>query len=298
MDVVFIFNGLGNQMSQYAFYLQKKRYNENTIFILDKKSRNEHNGFELTTVFGIEYNDTLKKQILYYLFRFLEMQRFKLAMHPVKRLLKYLGFELHKEVENYDFQQEYLDSPPSGSVRFLQGGWHSEKYFINIRHELSEVFNFKEDDDKKLKAYLCEIKNSESVSIHLRRGDYISNEFNYNKYGSVCSLAYYTTAISEIKKLIPNPKFFVFSNDISWVKENSIFKGMTVVDGFSGKESWKDMFLISRCKHNINSNSSFSWWSAWLNKNKNKNVIVPYYFINQVETKDFYPEDWIKLVDY
>ncbi len=297
MDVVLIFNGLGNQMSQYAFYLQKKRYNENTIFILDKKSRSEHNGFELTIVFGIDYKNTLKKQILYYVFRFLEVQRFKLVMYPFKKLLKYFGFELHSEVENYDFQQEYLNSN-SDSVRFLQGGWHSEKYFIDIKYELSEVFNFKEDNDRRLKAYLYEIDNSESVSIHIRRGDYISNEFNYNRYGSVCSIAYYMAAIAEIKKLISNPKFFVFSNDISWVKENSIFNGMTVVDGFNGKDSWKDMFLISRCKHNINSNSTFSWWSAWLNRNINKNVIVPYYFINQLETKDFYPENWIKLVDY
>ncbi len=297
MDVVFIFNGLGNQMSQYAFYLQKKKYNENTIFILDKKSRNEHNGFELNSVFGIEYKNSLKKDILYYIFRFLEVQRLKIIMHPLKRLLNYVGFELHSESENYNFELKNLIGN-SNSIRFLRGGWHSEKYFVNIKAELSKAFTFKKDNDERLKFYLHEVENSESVSIHVRRGDYVSNDFNFKMYGSVCSLAYYEAAILEVGKYVENPKFFIFSNDVEWVKENSIFNGMTIVEGFHGKNSWKDMFLISRCKHQINSNSTFSWWSAWLNENTQKNVIVPYYFINGLETKDFYPENWIRLKDY
>lgn len=297
MNIIVIFNGLGNQMSQYAFYLQKKKHDEKTIFILDKKTRNAHNGFELVYVFGIEFKNDLKKEILYYIFRLLQVQKFTLAMRPLKTLLKYCGFELYSEAKNYDFDERSLASN-STSIRFFQGGWHSEKYFNSIKSELYKVFDFKKVSDESLQSYLGEIERSQSVSIHVRRGDYISTELNFKMYGSVCNLGYYTAAISQIKRLVPNPKFFVFSNDIKWVKANSLFDGMTVVEGFDGKDSWKDMYLISQCKHNINSNSTFSWWSAWLNRNKDKKVIVPYYFINHLETKDFYPEEWIKLSDY
>jgi hypothetical protein len=183
----------------------------------------------------------------------------------------------------------------SKGVRFFYGGWHSEKYFNSIGLEIKEKFKFKKADDHTLENWIRDIESlNNSVSIHIRRGDYM-NEVNYKTFGSVCTIAYYKQAIEKIKATVVNPIFFIFSNDITWVKENELFNDMTIIDSFKGKDSWKDMLLISKCKHQINSNSTFGWWGAWLNANEEKQVIVPYYFINYTITKDLYPNEWIKV---
>jgi hypothetical protein len=97
---------------------------------------------------------------------------------------------------------------------------------------------------------------------------------------------------------VENPHFFVFSNDLVWVKENIFIKNVTYVDCNAGKNSWKDMYLMSLCQHNIIANSTFSWWGAWLNKNKNKIVISPKRFLNSDTTTDVYPDAWTTLGEY
>jgi hypothetical protein len=97
---------------------------------------------------------------------------------------------------------------------------------------------------------------------------------------------------------LSNPIFFVFTNDVPWVREN--FKGdeFQIVDINSGKNSWRDMFLISNCQHHINSNVSFSWWCAWLDQKPGKIVMVPERFLANKDLKDIYPDDWIKINNY
>lgn len=114
------------------------------------------------------------------------------------------------------------------------------------------------------------IENTESVSIHIRRGDYL-DAANYKIYGNICTVEYYQNAISRMCKLCESPEFYLFSNDPEWAKK--IFgdtEGITIVEEDKERPDYEDMFLMSRCKHNIIANSSFSWWAAWLIKMKTK----------------------------
>lgn len=294
MDVVLIFNGLGNQMSQYAFYLQKKKINPSTRFLFDKRSHSIHNGYELERVFGVKYYDTFVNSILFFLFKLLWVKKYPFLTRPILKLLSLIGIRLVEEKENYDFDQTLLK--PSIGIRFLYGGWHSEKYFNSNREEVLDIFKLEVEDKVNLNI-LREIKNSNSVSLHVRRGDYMKG-INFEMYGSVCTKEYFEVAINKINELVVNPHFFIFSNDFKWVQENFKMDKCTFVDCNKGNDSWKDIFLMSNCKHNINSNSTFSWWGAWFNQSLDKIVIVPKYFVNLLETKDFYPESWIKISDY
>ncbi|MHA4807816.1 alpha-1,2-fucosyltransferase, partial [Flavitalea flava] len=203
---------------------------------------------------------------------------------------------LFEENDNYNFQPEFLQS--SSGIKFYLGGWHSEKYFRDIKDRVQQAFQF--DSSKIGNAnleVLNKIKACTSVSIHVRRGDFLDAN-NYQKFGSVCTLNYFLCAIQKMKSLVDHPYFFFFTNDYSWVKDNFIDEDFTIININSGADSWKDMLLISNCKHNISSNGSFSWWSSYLNKNENKIVIVPKYFTANQYFEDIYPENWIQLSDY
>lgn len=295
MDVIVICNGLGNQMSQYAFYLEKKRIDPTTRFIYDKKSWNDHNGYELDAVFGISYRDSLRNQFLFFLFRILGIKKYPSVTKYLIKTLNILGISLIEETRNYDYSAQLMK--PKGGIRFFYGGWHSEKYFLQSKDMILDRYQFQKNEDPIVSSFLDKIKSTNSVSMHIRRGDYLS-AINFDTFGSVCTKEYFAAAIEKINQQIPEPHFFVFSNDVKWVLDNFSMSNMTIVDCNKGAKSWKDLWLISECKHHINSNSSFSWWGAWLNSSKQRKVIVPYYFINNLETKDIYPSSWIRITDY
>ena len=116
--------------------------------------------------------------------------------------------------------------------------------------------------DENLKI-LKEIKSCNSISVHVRRGDFMNID-NYNKLGAVCTVNYFLTAIEKMRSMVENPCFFFFTNDYSWVKEHFADPAFKIVYLNTKNDSWKDMFLISSCSNHINSNGSFSWWSSWL----------------------------------
>lgn len=293
MDVVLIFNGLGNQMSQYAFYLKKKSISKNTIFIFSKKSHHIHNGYELEKVFGIPYKDSLKNRILFKIYNLLEYRKYPLITKPVIKVLHLLGFQTINELDDYNYHPEYLK--PSKGIRFFVGGWHSEKYIADIKDEVKKAFQFdiSKIGSKNLEVY-HKMKNTESVSVHIRRGDFL-DAANMNKFGGVCTHNYFIQAIEKMKKKVNQPHFYFFSNDYEWVKENFADPDFTIINLNSGADSWKDMFLISSCHHQINSNGSFSWWSAWLCPYPNNIVIVPKNFMVNRYFPDIYPPDWIQF---
>ena len=134
----------------------------------------------------------------------------------------------------------------------------------------------------------------DSVSLHIRRGDYLLPE-NRELFGGICTLDYYRRAIDYILDKVKNPFFFIFSNDIVWVKENMNISNSLFITWNSGKDSWQDMFLMSKCKHNIIANSTFSWWGAWLNKNPQKIVISPSRFFNVSNNSDIVPDTWTSI---
>lgn len=289
MDIVVIFNGLGNQMSQYSFYLQKKKINSSTYLISFCK---DHNGLEINSVFNISWKDRFINKGLYILFRLLIADGYKLITIPTKQLLKKMGCSVVIENFNYDFNPEYLK--PSKGITFYFGGWHNEKYFIDSKAEILNSFHFSGKIDDITLALAEEMASNESVSIHVRRGDYL-NEANINIFGKVCNKTYFEKAIDKINEQVVLPHYYVFSNDIEWVKQNFKLERVTYVTHNSGKDSWKDMYLMTNCKYNIIANSSFSWWGAWLNKNKNNIVVSPAKFLNTDTISDIYPSHWIKI---
>ncbi|MCI6689512.1 MAG: alpha-1,2-fucosyltransferase, partial [Clostridiaceae bacterium] len=144
------------------------------------------------------------------------------------------------------------------------------------------------------KRYAEQISQNYSVSVHVRRGDYL----NYSYLQGICTPHYYEQAMQFFReKYRGKVKFYIFSNDIEWAENNFSEADCVIVEGNSGKDSFRDMQLMSLCKHNIVANSSFSWWGAWLNQNKEKIVIAPNKWINQeVEEKiDVIPDDWVKM---
>ena len=171
---------------------------------------------------------------------------------------------------------------------FLDGYWQSEKYFIEIEKLIREDLKI----EKSLKNYIINkypILNENAVSLHVRRGDYL----NLQNYHPIQTIDYYNKAYDIINDL--NINVVVLSNDINWCKENIKFDNITYIEG---ETNIVDLYIMSLCKHNIIANSSFSWWGAWLNENKNKKVIAPINWFgpsSTLYTGDIISEKWIKI---
>lgn len=170
---------------------------------------------------------------------------------------------------------------------YLQGYWQNEKYFKDIEDQIRKDFTFKTKPAGKNLKLIKKIKNSNSVSIHVRRADYLK----YKDF-QICDINYYNKAIDIIKKKVKNPVFFIFSDDIQWCKNNLIIKNKTFY--VKNNKPCEDMKLMSLCKHNIIANSSFSWWGAWLNNNKNKIIIGPRRWAKRDNTNRL-PENWLDI---
>ena len=290
MIIVRVTGGLGNQMFQYAMYksLEKK----GKLVKLDSKSfyetKKEHNGYELERIFDIKPNKPTKE----------DLEKFDenniSTLFKIKRKL-FGDKKFVYDTKEYVFNKDVYKLKNS----YLNGYWQSIKYFQGIENDIKKDFRFKNQLDNKNLEILNEIENSNSISIHIRRGDYMSPE-NYNMYGCIATPTYYKKAIKVIEEKVENPTFFVFSNDMDWVKKNiQINSRVFYIDINSGNGSYKDMQLMSNCKHNIIANSSFSWWGAWLNENKNKIVIAPKKWINREDVDsnkiELFCEGWTLL---
>lgn len=293
MDVVVIFNGLGNQMSQYAFYCAKKKLSPTTRFIFDKRSSHTHDGFALNRAFNIGYKQTFLSKMLYLLFRILVIEKCRIISGPLIGVLRIFGIYLVKEQENYDFDPFLLNSSSHG-IRFLYGGWHSEKYFVEIKEELKNVFHAEYSIGSQMQALVDRIRFENIVSLHIRRGDYMIGD-NLRMWGTVCSLDYFREGIKFFESTTNDPLFLVFSNDLAWAKSSFIGSRFIFIEAYEGQTAWTDLFLISLCRHHINSNSTFSWWGAWLTETRETITVRPQFFINNFETEDIYPSRWIKI---
>jgi Glycosyl transferase family 11 len=195
---------------------------------------------------------------------------------------------------HFHFDPSILDA---SKYSYLDGYWQTEKYFPSIGDILRQEFQFKYLQDSKSKHLSSLIGSTNSVALHIRRGDYVSNSKNLEFHG-LCSLDYYGQAIQLMSDRVDHPHFFVFSDEPQWVKENFKLEcPVTVVDHHSGDLSYEDMRLISQCQHQIIANSSFSWWAAWLNNNPQKIVIAPLKWFNNAsaDIKDLIPNQWLSI---
>lgn len=182
----------------------------------------------------------------------------------------------------------------------LVGYWQTEKYFTGIRDEILSTFEPTTPPNPKNTAIIRRIQDSESVWMHIRRGDYVTNE-NANKFHGLKDLQYYQQALDILVKKLPKDRakqleIFVCSNDIPWCKQNLKFPyPITFVENEAGSD---DMRVIKHCKHDIIANSSFSWWGAWLNENPAKIVVAPKVWFQDKQANgqtEIVPAEWIRL---
>lgn len=176
---------------------------------------------------------------------------------------------------------------------YLSGFWQSEDYFKEVEKTIREDFTFKSPLLKENVKWLELINSALSVSLHVRRTDYVLRPKGRKEIIG-CSLSYYRRAIEYIIRQLNNkPAFFVFSDDLSWAKENIYYSGYK----FHYLSTPDDLRLMGKCQHNITANSSFSWWGAWLNQAPDKIIVAPKpWFENRINRyHEIVPRGWIKI---
>lgn len=179
---------------------------------------------------------------------------------------------------------------------YIQGYWQSERYFEKVSDVIRRDFSFRVPMNSKNLMTVRQIEGCNAVSLHVRRGDYATNPTTMAIHG-LCSVAYYREAIAFLNRRMDNPVYFVFSDDASWARaELGGQTNMRFVKHNVGNESYNDMRLMAACTHHIIANSSFSWWGAWLNSNRNKIVIAPKrWFASDRKAEGLIPKSWIQI---
>ena len=272
--------GLGNQMFQFAMgYSIARKYNVELSLDLKRFTRRQdHNGFELQKVFDVYTKVKFLNNPLR--FRFINF----------KEVLNKIDITYHNFNElQFQYTDKILDIPKHTK---LNGYWQSELYFKGYAREIKKIFSFTKQLNKKNLLIANKIIQNNSISIHVRKGDYLLQKNNNH---NVDLKKYYFKAIENTSKFYNKPKYFIFTDDPLWVTENfTLDYSFEVVDINHGAESFLDMHLMSLCKSNIIANSSFSWWGAWLNNNKDKIVYAPknWFKDNKICTDDLIPNSW------
>ena len=275
--------GLGNQMFQYALFTALNEQGKNIMANISACNLPGKACFILPEVFDIP-------QLTY-----ISSEEENSMIQKAIKSGEYGEFCIYNENMTYGIEKRAEKS----LLKYEKGiiwGIHQTYYFAEIkRKELLKAFKFNCEKDASLSEYLKKIPRN-AVSMHIRRGDYLTDK-NACIYGDICTDAYYEQAIKLIKEKVNNPTFLLFSDDIEYVKKNFIIENAIYVEKnhFSTYEDWYDMFLMSKCEHNIIANSTFSWWGAWLNQNPEKIVIAPRRWINKYDYMDIYPKEWIKI---
>lgn len=181
---------------------------------------------------------------------------------------------------------------------YLHGYFQSERYFSKMSATLREELQFKTPPDAENSDWIEKIQQRTSVSVHLRRGDYVSAPKGKSTHAT-CDQAYYDRAVAKIAELTgSDPEVFVFSDDPQWARDNLHFPWPTHVAGHNGADKGhEDMRLIAACDHNVIANSTFSWWGAWLNPNPEKIVVGPqdWFTTNALENPDILPQSWLRV---
>ena len=286
MVAVELIGGLGNQMFQYAT-ARALALSRNENLLLDNHL------FESYALhdFGLNHFNIDRS--------FLEIE--KTVFEPLSLSNRAKAILSKREIYNLYAEKDLTFNEKLFTLQhkniFLKGYFQSEKYFIKFEDQLRKDFEIKSPLKKQTIDFLKIIEAENSVSLHIRRGDYVTNP-EANAVHGTCDLNYYHRAIDIIKEKIDKPVFFIFSDDIDWAKENlKIDSPIYFVDFNDASTNYEDIKLMSACKHNIIANSSFSWWGAWLNANRSKTVIAPsrWFKIDIHNSKDIIPESWMKI---
>ena len=207
----------------------------------------------------------------------------------IKRIFQDL--KLYSNSKIYMEKKEYVYDPhvlKLTSNICLEGYWQNEKYFQPISKIIRNEFTFKKTANVQNQNILNIMKRTNSISVHVRRGDYLANKSAYPPL----HLEYYKNSLNYFKSRLLKPRFFVFSDDIIWCKTNLGAKNISYI-AHNANTPHEDLRLMSTCKHNIIANSAFSWWGSWLNTSLDKIVIAPDKWINNPFSRKMISKKWI-----
>lgn len=272
MKILVYGGGLGNQILGYAFaeYLRNKYPHQKVYGVYNKSYLNEHYGLEINRWFDVN----LPPSKWY-------ISGLTYALYIIKKLTGWQGL--------LDLNQNVIEKEDA-LIYFAQ---HADKQYIPHGEWLKFKISNESLGERNFNI-LSEIMGCNSVFVHIRRGDYLSPKYK-DRFEGCCTLDYYQKALEYINNHVENPRYFVFSNDIGWTKENISVDNPTYIDWNTGENSPIDMFLMSHCKYAIIANSTFSYWGGMLGETKHI-VTYPEKWINPpFSVGDLFPDDWIKL---
>lgn len=280
-----IIGGLGNQMFQYA-----------TAFALAKK-KNESLFLDLSLALNYDIHplriNKLSCQSGIFENKAPHYEKYVFSPKIPSFMKKYIFSRCYLE-RKLTFNENLLNE--IGSKK-LVGYFQCEEYFKEYRNDILQEFKPKESFSEEQKYMKKLIEQSSSCSMHIRRGDYLTNPEATTFHG-LCNHKYFMDALKYLeknKKINKDTKIFIFSDDIEWCKENINISYNTVFVPADDERAEMDLWLMSFCQHNIISNSTFSWWGAWLNQNPNKCVVAPKEWFKSGVDNDVVPDVWVKL---
>jgi len=289
-----IVGGLGNQLFQFSasFALSYRSGEEirfDTTTYQNPKYYNPE-GFLLNRLF---YVDVTEASLIDYFVVLKAAAPFTRVKHRLSPEMFSSNFWRERDLFTPDAR---FFPPYNFRHAYLYGWWQSELYFKDLEVELRAALRFKVSElTSEALALAGTIRGQLSVSVHVRRGDYVTNP-TYSKIYGTCSLTYYERSINIIRDLYPEAVFYIFSDDRAWVMSQDLFHNHHIVKTCEKHGSWNDMYLMSQCCHHIIANSSFSWWGAWLNEKSNKTIIAPdMWFADKTSTPHLLPKQWIKV---
>lgn len=290
MIIVKIRGGLGNQLFQYATGLSLAS-KKNVPLKLD--------------LFGIEKNPVRDFLLNYFNIPYVKATQEEIEKVALSRAKTFdekmevvirgrLPYYLHRVVNEKfnDFDQKLFFAPKDC---YLSGYWQSEKYFVMIRDILLQQITLKNPISSNLEKTIQEIKTSNSISLHIRRGDLITDPQTNKDFG-VLPLEYYQKAMSLLNSQVSVPHYFIFSDDLDWAKDNlKIPVSATFVEHSSIDN--EEIICMKECHHHIIANSSFSWWGAWLGTSSDQINIAPKnWFANpKINPLRICPETWLRI---
>lgn len=287
--VVGLAGGLGNQLFQYAAG-RSLALKKNAILKLDISFyKNNRERFYRLSEFEISAEKAIEDDLVFF-----SGLRNRSKLWRV--FLKYLNTDFSKKFyreAGFAFDKNVFDLMPPV---YLDGYWQSEKYFKGAESKIRDEIVLKKGFKNISEEILGKIENSNSVSLHIRRGDYLTGRKAADILG-VLPLDYYERAVRFILEKITDPAFFIFSDDIGWARDNLKIEAPTFFVSDDKIPDYEELICMSKCRHNIIANSSFSWWGAWLNNYKDKTVIAPqnWFRDRNMDAGDLIPPGWIKL---
>lgn len=292
--------GLGNQMFQYAFLYSKVCKTENIIAIMHRNVNEDVRNFSLDN-----YNCSIKFKIFDENKFGLQYKVYLLKKKVLSSVLTHLGLQSEEIIKRISrkgilFVPDIYGYYPELVIRdnmFIEGAFQNWRYFDHLKKELCEQFIPKMQLTDEQNELIEKMKRTESICLHIRRGDYLSAP--YYKILGVCDRQYYYNAMKIIEKNVKNPEYFVFTNthaDHLWIQQNYRINGnVNYVD--MNNPDYLELYLMSKCRHFIISNSTFSWWAQYLAENDGKIVIAPSkWYRGNDSAQEIYMPDW-KIVE-